>query len=496
MRKPGRMLALLLALLLCFGFPYVGNNEVKAATTIYDTQEGRDGAFTYSLWKDYGTTQMILNGDGKFECSWQDINNALFREGIKFDCTKKYNQIGDITVEYGVDYQPNGNSYMCVYGWSRNPLIEYYIVDSWGSWRPPGGESKGKIEVDGGTYDIYVTTRVDQPSIDGNTTFNQYWSVRTSKRTSGTISVTEHFKAWEKLGMELGNLYEASLTIEGYQSSGKAEVYANKITVAGNVSGTGNNGGSNGGNTGNNNGGNNGGNTGNNNGGTSTGTSTAKGTVYECESMTKSGQYAGTINYPFNGAALYANNDAISTTVNFTSGTHDFTLRGASNGSSTAKVDLVIENETKGTFSFSGTGATEYTVKNVATGTGSKTVKLVLTTDDGTWDAYIDCLTISDGAGVIPDKPEIEARRNADGSITITIYKTENASGYRIYVKKPGSKKYVKLKTVKKNGKKVRTYTFEPDAAGKYTFKVKAYNKSSGKTVWGSAGKAVKVTAK
>ncbi|MBO4781661.1 MAG: glycoside hydrolase family 11 protein, partial [Lachnospiraceae bacterium] len=195
MRKPGRMLALLLALLLCFGFPYVGNNEVKAATTIYDTQEGRDGAFTYSLWKDYGTTQMILNGDGKFECSWQDINNALFREGIKFDCTKKYNQIGDITVEYGVDYQPNGNSYMCVYGWSRNPLIEYYIVDSWGSWRPPGGESKGKIEVDGGTYDIYVTTRVDQPSIDGNTTFNQYWSVRTSKRTGGTISVTEHFKA-------------------------------------------------------------------------------------------------------------------------------------------------------------------------------------------------------------------------------------------------------------------------------------------------------------
>jgi endo-1,4-beta-xylanase len=141
----------------------------------------------------------------------------LGRKGIR---PGSANQI----VTFDANYQPNGNSYLCVYGWTQNPLVEYYIVDSWGSWRPPGGTSMGTVTADGGTYDIYRTQRVNQPSIEGNKTFYQYWSVRTQKRASGTITVGSHFSAWASHGMNMGSLYEVSMTVEGYQSSGTADV--------------------------------------------------------------------------------------------------------------------------------------------------------------------------------------------------------------------------------------------------------------------------------
>ncbi len=202
-----------------------------APLVLTESELGQIDGLDYELWKDRGTTEMTLDGAGGFTCQWSDINNALFRIGKKFDCTQTWQEIGDITIHYGADYFPVGNSYLCIYGWSREPLVEYYVVQSWGNWRPPGAESLGTITVDDATYDVYTTTRVNQPSIDGTQTFQQFWSVRKGKRSEGTVSLTEHFKAWEALGLELGNLYEVALTVEGYQSSGYAKIYQNEISI-------------------------------------------------------------------------------------------------------------------------------------------------------------------------------------------------------------------------------------------------------------------------
>ena len=204
------------------------------------TSDGYD----YEFWNmnSAGDTKIVTGEDGAFSCAWDDIENVLFRTGRKLGSVQSWQDYDDIKYEYDVDYAPNGNSYMCVYGWSQNPLVEYYIVDAWGDWRPPGAEKpKAEINVDGKIYDVYSLQRPNQPSIAGPATFHQYWSVRKDnpaskdeeKNLKGTISVSDHFAAWDKAGMKLGDLYEVSFNIEGYKSSGEAVVNKAKLTFGG-----------------------------------------------------------------------------------------------------------------------------------------------------------------------------------------------------------------------------------------------------------------------
>lgn len=117
-RKIKKMAAVILSLSMAIMI-FLPSTPVFAGQMVYNNETGIHGGYNYELWKDYGNTVMELNDGGTFSCQWSNIGNALFRKGRKFNSDKSHQEIGEITVEYGCQYNPQGNSYLCVYGWDK-----------------------------------------------------------------------------------------------------------------------------------------------------------------------------------------------------------------------------------------------------------------------------------------------------------------------------------------------------------------------------------------
>ena len=135
-------------------------------------------------------------------------------------------------VKYTGTYDPMGPGYLSIYGWTRDPLVEYYVVESHGDLKPSEPWTpKGNFTFEEGTYELYMSTRVQKPSIVGTNTFPQYWSVRTEARIGGTVSMARHFEAWQNAGMELGTHEYMLVATEGYTSGNVTSSGTSNIAI-------------------------------------------------------------------------------------------------------------------------------------------------------------------------------------------------------------------------------------------------------------------------
>lgn len=192
------------------------------------------GGFQWSIWSSgSGGCITPYNTGCAFKATWNESGDFLARAGFQWNSTQTYEQLGTVTADYTFTKSGTGGSfsYIGVYGWSKEPLVEYYIVEDWFS-KPNPGSKVATITVEGDSYTVYKNTRVGQPSIQGTATFDQIFSVRTTPRQCGHIAVSQHFAEWANLGLQLGKMYEAKILAEAGGGAGTVDFTSATMTIA------------------------------------------------------------------------------------------------------------------------------------------------------------------------------------------------------------------------------------------------------------------------
>jgi len=201
-----------------------------------------NSGYSYELWSGgKGSGCVTVHGvDANYSASWTEADDFLARMGLVFDATQTPAQIGTITAQFSHKFTERpmqgrtSKIYVALYGWTLEPLMEYYVIEDYGDFIPGPTASDGSprtnygtLEVDGGIYDIWALPVTNRPAITGNNmNFTQIFNVRRVPRQCGTISLSEHFAKWTAVGLRLGRLEEAMYLMEAQNNSGTIDVTA------------------------------------------------------------------------------------------------------------------------------------------------------------------------------------------------------------------------------------------------------------------------------
>ena len=189
--------------------------------------------YSYEVWRDGYTASLTCYDDGGYKV-YSKGADSIVRFGPKFDEPKTFDQHGNFAADYKFKTKGGGfgtDFYLVgIQGNTTEPKTEFYIVDYWfyeDTDTTAFGTRMGEFTVDGDTYDIWQNTANKEPRVQGDMSFKQYFSIRRTKRDSGHIDITAHFKKWEELGLKMGKITDVMALVDG--SKGKS--YTSYLTI-------------------------------------------------------------------------------------------------------------------------------------------------------------------------------------------------------------------------------------------------------------------------
>ena len=173
-----------------------------AHAAVCSNQTGTTNGYYYQMWSNGQGSACITVGSGgnQYSTNWSGIGDFVAGVGWQPGSNQTVSFSGSMSAS-------GGTALASLYGWSTNPLVEYYVIEDDQGGSPSLGTFMGTTTSDGATYNLYEHQQVNQPCITGNScTFEQYLAIRQGNTTSGTITTQNFFNAWASHGMNLGSL--------------------------------------------------------------------------------------------------------------------------------------------------------------------------------------------------------------------------------------------------------------------------------------------------
>jgi endo-1,4-beta-xylanase len=112
----------------CQSSPALSNGTSHCSSSLV----GTTGAYSWMVWSDGPAGCLITYGTtGAFSATWNNSGDFLARLGLQWNSTQTYDQLGTISTDFNETKSGTAGdySYIGIYGWSENPMHEFYIVE-------------------------------------------------------------------------------------------------------------------------------------------------------------------------------------------------------------------------------------------------------------------------------------------------------------------------------------------------------------------------------
>ncbi len=196
---------------------------------------GTAAGLGWGMWSNGTGGSITTFSTQAFSASWNNSQDFLAHLGLDFSGSKTATAYNSIVAQF-VEKKSGtagGFSMIGMYGWTQSPCVEWYINED--SYNSVGGSGTA-VTIDGGAYVIRSLTTTGTGGANacesGHTgSWTQMISSRKTARQCGTITVSDHFKAWAAQGWSLGILKSVHINVETGGGTGSIDFPVASVTA-------------------------------------------------------------------------------------------------------------------------------------------------------------------------------------------------------------------------------------------------------------------------